>query len=233
MYQCEVVQTYPRNRFKEAVSRGRCILGISLANPDCEGERLGSLLRWLTANFQDCGLLLGDLLHRHTIECYEGLDPRDANSEAEARGANWLARNSRVLGPHRVQIIRWREVVGKKLFHDCEHRVANAFDRDNTLGKALDQDAAGFVSRRLRDGTLSSDLETAGMAASKAYLLEEAAVYMALAENGWTVDAYPGPETRGLRAMTANARSLKLPKGFESRINVQLRVKEKRGGTQC
>jgi hypothetical protein len=58
---------------------------------------------------------------------------------------------------------------------------------------------------------------------SSQYLLEEVAVFSALAEEGWNIEVYPGPEL-GVLVEIAQGNFKDIPAGLKKRINIELRI---------
>lgn len=81
----------PRRRYQAAISfvspasshhtfeaHGDCFLGVSLQNSNFRQDKVRSMANWISQRFPRCTVLVGDSIHRITLESTSGLQPPEA-----------------------------------------------------------------------------------------------------------------------------------------------------------
>jgi hypothetical protein len=110
-------------------------------------------------------------------------------------------------------------------YKTSQAQINALYARHAVFRAAVQTDAYAFVKRqKKRKATFAVDDERAIDLCSR-YILEEVAVFSALALQGCTVELYPGPE---LEVLVDISRGMypDVPDGLKQRINVEVRIGE-------
>lgn len=89
----------------------RCRLDVSIGNEKLTGEKLGSIIDWISRNFIFCMVNIGDSLHRHNLVVREGLSMAQAHEKANYMGQKWIDDNASYLSEFSIpyKVSRWDE----------------------------------------------------------------------------------------------------------------------------
>lgn len=149
-------------------------LQISVGQPYHEGTDFAKTVEWVAANFKRTIVCVNDTLQR-----YNGPGAGEA-------GKNWIERNNNEIRKlPDVEIIRWDYWLDHADFPALHAEVKNKYERDLIFRKAIDEECISFVTRQKSAG-MGAALER-----SKAYLLEECAVFQIMFRTP-AADIYPG-----------------------------------------
>lgn len=198
-----VVKTTPPGALREAVNFGRCIVGVSVGNPEFEGGRFAKLLNWVETHFESCTVLVGDLLQRFNYQITDHNSEEKAVLAATAAGDSWLGRNQHLIDSVNCEVraCRWIDVISDPAFHKILKSLEDYISISDTLNSALTRDVESFIRRKTRQGTILPGTEDRARRMSRQYITEETAAFALLAANGWHVDIYPGQELSTLREL--------------------------------
>lgn len=221
-----VVKTTPpvsKNRLR---SQRKCYMGISLGNPVFQGGCLRALVLWAMENFDETLVVVGDYLRRHNEYILNGLDDDQAGRAAVKAGDVFLEQVGGLfeeLSNEHVVLTRWQEHLGSAEYEKARALLDNLFESDANFRACVEKDAVAFVERLDGRGRPLAVTNQQAIECSCKYLLEEIAVFSALAEQGWTVELYPGPELEVLVEIGKGTFE-NIPQGLKDRINVELRI---------
>lgn len=174
----------------------RAMLGVSLGNANFEGARLEASLEWISERYDHCALVLGDSVYRLTLMLLEGICEEDARIKALAAGQEfareWAPLLRQFSGRCTFEILPFSQIEGREGFAGYRDAL-HALSRDNAeFGASVEAFADLYLGRGDKlDNPYAVDAETAGTIA-RDYLLEEAALFCLLQEDGWPVLIYPG-----------------------------------------
>ena len=221
-----VVKTTPPVSKEHLGSQRKCYMGISLGNPVFQGKCLRALVLWATENFDETLVVVGDYLRRHNERILNGLDDDRAGRAAVKAGDAFLEQAGGLfdeLANERLVLTRWQEHLGSDEYEKARASLDGLFESDANFRACVEKDAAAFVERLDGRGRPLAVTTQQAIEGSCQYLLEEIAVFSALAEQGWTVELYPGPELEVLVEI-AKGTFRDIPRGLKDRINVELRT---------
>lgn len=153
-------------------------LPVSMNSAAHEGAGFEKICSWVGTNFKEVTIIIADTLHAHNM----------AGNRLAARqmGDQWLAQNQGALDqiPH-ATVTRWDDWLAKPEYNIARQRVDRLYKEDARFKSEIDSGVARFVGKHANDG-----LRDQFVMASKALLLEEAAVI--LADPREAVEFYPG-----------------------------------------
>lgn len=171
-----------------------CFVGISLDNSNFVRSKLFAILEWITRRFRRCTVLIGDSIHRITLETTHELAPEVALDEALRRGRafveherhvfDWFAGHTEFRFVNCSEVQTWAGYAG---YHD---RLRALFESDHGFRASVEwfgRSYHGKHSQGVSDGERARRI-----ARSSEYFLEEFAVFACLRERGLRVMVYPG-----------------------------------------
>lgn len=175
----------------------RCFLGVSLENENFEcDQRLRGTLRWIGRHFNECLVLVGDWVHRHTLQIRNpNLDPGAAEEAAIRLGERFMSEKRAVFDEFsrtcQFEYLTMAEVARGASFEQYHAQMTELASQSADYSRALRSFADEFVGRRPGDDT-SQVRSAENVERSMAYLLEEGAIFACLERRGWPVMVYPG-----------------------------------------
>lgn len=201
-------------------------MGISLDNPDFYGGSLDTLLQWVTAKFEQCLIIIGDYLRRYNEQIFSGNAGQAEDFASMEAGQVFLEQNAEILkrfSEPKVKIVRWKDCLASEQYKKAKIILDNLYKSDETFRASLQKDAFSFINRQKRKKQNPQVPMEEAIEISSRYLLEEVAVFSSLAELGWNIEVYPGPEL-GILVDVAKGNFKQIPTGLKNRINIELQV---------
>ena len=221
-----IVRTTPKVSEDELFSHQRCYMGISLDNPGFQGKNLQALLLWALGNFDKCLVVVGDHLCRFNEQIYNTFSRDEAAEAALRRGDLFMDKTSRFfqqIPAKRLVVKRWQQCLRGDEYKQARGFVDELFASDDSFRASVERDAFSFLRRQARRSEKPIVTTEEAIELCCRYLLEEITVFSALAEQGWEIELYPGPEL-GVLVDIAKGRYLRIPQGLTRRINVELAI---------
>lgn len=203
----------------------QCTIGISIGNPNCQGENLQAIVDWLNTklNFQLCMIDLSDTLNRYNIMLEEGVDEETARTRAQQEGTQWLKDNQHILDRINIPytVTRWEKWLSDPKIAEYKARFHKAFETNKEFRDAVFADVERYHTRHERSAW---DLNNIGrMKYSIGYLIEELAVHSAIYDNGPVASLYPGEQQESFRMVRSGAID-NVPEGMRNSHFVRLNI---------
>jgi tRNA-dependent cyclodipeptide synthase len=193
-YKAKIASVSPLAKRNEFELSGRCFLGISLENSHFYPQKLAGILEWISRRFAQCTVLVGDSIHRLTLQSVHNLQPPVAMVAALALGERFIRENQpvfdrfstatrfRFLTCHGVQA-----QVGYQYFH---RQLLQLYRTDARFNQSVKRFAEHYLRKKF---DLLEPSEWARQVAFSAdYFLEEFAIFACLQQQGHSVMIYPG-----------------------------------------
>jgi tRNA-dependent cyclodipeptide synthase len=202
----------------------RAYVGVSLEQEAFHGDRLRAVLVWLEMHTEQCWLVIGDDLHRHTHRIWTVCDEARALESARRIGDQverelFVHRTNLTAG--RFSVSRWAELLANGGFASSRTEIAKLYNRDMVFAESIRKCAAAYLRRNIRRGRSLALPHNAAHEVATAYLMEELAVFTVIGTLGWCVEVYPGPELPVLREIAQGA-YVDVPAPLRQRMNVEL-----------
>lgn len=167
-------------------------LQISVGQEYHEGEKLNATFNWVADRFDTVTVCVNDTLQRFN-HMFTGMSEEEAYSKSESDGREWIERNqARWRHLPNIKIVRWDTWKNDPNFKDKLSEAKKRYDEDSSFRNEVDQEILSFWQRRLSSGDANKDDYERFKKLSKAYLLEEIAVFPIMSRNSSAVDIYPG-----------------------------------------
>ncbi len=200
----------------------KCFLGFSMENASFEPAKVKGMVDWINKNFDQCQVLIGDSIHRNTLQINHGISEEEAlkRSMNMAQGITeeYLDLFMNMSNHCTFDYLFCSEVQLFEEYKEYHEAFCELVHSNVDFAAAVHEFSKYFVNRR---GENNKDF----LRLSSAYLLEELAIFTCIAERGWTVFVYPA--NLGLFQDIANGRYLDVPAPLKSLINIQLDVRSR------
>jgi len=180
-----------RENFEEHES---CFFGVSLENSNFVRPKLMASLDWISRRFPSCLVLIGDSIHRITLEATQGLDPIEAHDKALFLGSIFLARERNIFKKFEhlcnFNFVFCSEVQSYPDYQIYYTKLQELFEQDISFQASVK--AFGENYHRKRRPQLSEKQWEYHIDKSSQYFLEEFAIFACLKRRNIPVFVYPG-----------------------------------------
>ncbi|QMV17016.1 tRNA-dependent cyclodipeptide synthase [Vibrio spartinae] len=225
-YKGEIQQVSPKIRRDHLKSKPKCFVGISLSNPSFLGAKFEGLINFIANRHHECTFLLGDYIHRLTLQISEGLAEDEAKKTALQMGEEYIERHRNLLEKNHPQL-SLNFIKGSHICHN--ERVQSYLDHlrreyhDNSEFKlAVNRFSGKFIARAMSE----NELTERAISLSSQYVLEELAETCFMIHAGHEVLIYPG--SLAIFEQIADGHFPHLPEEFNALINVSVRLKKRK-----
>lgn len=194
LYRAKTNSVSPQSARTSFEQLDSCFLGISLENANFAPEKLKAIVEWISRRFSHCLVLVGDSIHRITLETTRELKPHNALTEALELGKSFIQDTKYIF-----------EIYGAKTkfsFETCSQiqtsndykyffqLLTNFFQNNRKFQTSVREFARSFHVRKSKN--LNNDLLNYRISRSCDYFLEEFAIFTYLQQQGFPVMVYPG-----------------------------------------
>ncbi|MFJ9703426.1 tRNA-dependent cyclodipeptide synthase [Streptomyces fradiae] len=151
-YKAEIAFVSPqsaRHTFDEISS---CFLGVSLENGNFTTAKLDSMVKWISRRFSRCTVLIGDSIHRLTLESMYGLAPDEAHRRAIGLGRQFLAQERPVFEAYRdsteFTFVTCGDVQGQVECGEVHDQLCKLFADDEAFRGSVESFARAYHAKR-------------------------------------------------------------------------------------
>lgn len=172
----------------------KCFLGISLGNPNLEDTRFEACVEWISENFSECALVVGDYLYRFTLQIIRDEPPESLKKEALRIGNNFKDKYNSIIKKYsnscNFQWLPISSVVQKNANVETYLVFYRDLYQNNLKFQMLVDEFSTIYLERI---ALKHETDTEiNRQCAIDYLIEEIAVFTDLYEQGWSALIYPG-----------------------------------------
>ncbi len=193
-YRTRVLYVAPEEQRETFKQHGRCFLGISLENSQFTRAKFASMVEWVSRRFQECTLLVGDSMHRITLETTRKMPLCQAREHALRLGTEFIENEGTAVDAFRdackFSFLRCSSIVETDLFATHYQMIRGFFDTNDKFRESVE--SFGKTYHRKHWESLSEAEREYRIQRSCDYFLEEFAIFTVLREQGIRVFAYPG-----------------------------------------
>jgi tRNA-dependent cyclodipeptide synthase len=104
-YKAKITFVSPDSARNALQEHDSCFLGVSLENSNFTQGKTYAMAEWVSRRFARCIILIGDSIHRITLESKRSLSPAAAKTEALRLGSQFIETSESAFGPFRDQTI--------------------------------------------------------------------------------------------------------------------------------
>lgn len=197
-YRAKTAYVFPPHQ-RETVALGAdchttCFLGVSLENRNFQPNRFHALLEWTANRFSKCKILIGDSIHRITLESTQGLSQTSARHHALRIGREFMRENKELLSSftHKVQC---EYITCSEIQYSDDYVNFKAAIEEYFMSSPKFRGSVEAFGRKYHDrewGNLSVAEQAYRLRRSSEYFLEEFAIFACLVKQGINVMVYPG-----------------------------------------
>jgi tRNA-dependent cyclodipeptide synthase len=179
-------------------------LGVELGSQSTELARLDAVLQWITANFDECTIMVGDYVYRLTLRLKFGIDENEATDEALEAANSYKAMCTTILSQYTgLCKFEWRSmssVITKytDTFSDVYKNYKSLYLERNEFRELAKDFTKLYTSNMPKEDELEARL------VSIRYLLEEFSVLDCLCKEGELTMVHAGPTTSVLHLCEGN-----------------------------
>ncbi|MDW6004853.1 tRNA-dependent cyclodipeptide synthase [Vibrio mangrovi] len=225
-YKGEIQRVSPKSKKEYLKEKPKCFIGISLNNPNFLDSKFTGLIDFVANRHNECTFLLGDYIHRLTLQIRDGLSEEDALKIALAMGDKYIQQNEYILNEYinnlHVNFIRGSEIHDNEKFKIYFQKIKSEYDSDVEFRTAVNKFSRIFISRS-SDEEAISDMD---VFLSSLYVLEELAETCYMISLGHNVLLYPG--SLAIFENIADGLFPNLPDEFKQLVNVSIRLKSRK-----
>lgn len=193
-YRAKIDFTSPKNRRDTFELERECFLGVSLENRNFETGRFHSLLEWVSRRFSKCKILIGDSIHRLTLESCSRMSAKEAHDRALQLGRDFMVDNRDIIAAYQsvaqFEFITCHEIQQTPEYFSHHRAKKEYFHRSPAFRKSIED--FGLRYHRNRWDTLNEEAREHRLSNSSNYFIEEFAIFACLVNQGIKVMVYPG-----------------------------------------
>ena len=193
-YKARIDFVSPQSRRDSFQLEQQCFLGVSLENRNFQPARFHSQLEWISRRFPKCIILVGDSIHRLTLESRSGLPAKEAFRRALQLGNEFVQENRNIVASYRstthFEFITCHEIQQTHEYETHHRGLADYFLNSPTFRASVER--FGFRYHRNDWDTLTEAEKNDRLRNSSNYFIEELAIFACLVKRGVTLMVYPG-----------------------------------------
>ncbi|WP_413738514.1 tRNA-dependent cyclodipeptide synthase [Sodalis sp. RH21] len=172
----------------------RCFLGVSLENKNFQAERIGAMLKWISARFNQCELLIGDSIHRITLQTQMDIASEDAINMAIDLGQQFIERTKEILSQYECNtnfsFVTCHQLQSCTQYHEYYEKLCSYHSINSAFRKSVEEFSVRYHKKDW--GVLSEEDKKRKLNMSTQYFLEEFAIFACMVKNGSNIMIYPG-----------------------------------------
>jgi tRNA-dependent cyclodipeptide synthase len=194
-YRVLVDKVSPESERHKIEDYDSCFLGISLENPSFSTAKLIAMTDWIAKRFKSCRVLMGDSLHRLTLQIDRGLGERQALTQTLFMGKEYINTELAVFDRHldtcSFEFIYCSDIQQSDNYQKYYNIFQDLLQHNAKLAASVNSFSLKFVRRHLEldEENISSN---AFLDICHKYLLEELAIFACLFETYSCPILYPG-----------------------------------------
>ncbi|NEO38620.1 MAG: tRNA-dependent cyclodipeptide synthase [Moorea sp. SIOASIH] len=193
-YRTKIIFVSPESNRNTFEDNENCFFGISLENSHFTRPKLMASLDWISKRFSSCFVLIGDSIHRITLETRGGLEPVEAYDKALCLGSEFLHREKNIFKRFenycKYNFILCSEVQSYPDYNLYYTKLKNLFDQDTSFQNSVKAFSENY--HRRKQAQISNEQWKAHISRSSEYFLEEFAIFACLVKRNIPVMVYPG-----------------------------------------
>jgi tRNA-dependent cyclodipeptide synthase len=179
---------------KKIFSNTIAVLGISLHNPNHNGDKFHHIIDWVNEykNFTKCYIDLSDTLYRHNYMLTDAnITEKQAFIKALNNGDKWLERHKTIIDNLKIpyNVMRWNMLLNRPDFSLLFDLYKESYKTHAPFKNCVDLDIQTFFSRK---GVNTSHILPKEKFHALNFLLEELACHTLLYKDIAAANIYPG-----------------------------------------
>lgn len=193
-YKAEIAAVSPVSSRTTFEQYDDCFLGVSLENSNFTTAKLTSMVKWISRRFARCTVLIGDSIHRITLESTRDMAPDEARRRALELGRSFVDSERKVFDEYghatRFTFLNCSDVQALTECAEVHDELRTFFAKDEVFRSSVESFGRAYHRKRA-DGIGAAEFERR-IRMSSEYFLEEFAIFACLKRQGLPVMVYPG-----------------------------------------
>lgn len=192
-YRVEIAEVIPQVARHELDRYENCFLGISLESEKFSMSKLVGMTDWISKHFKKCTVLIGDSIHRITLQINENLTEKQALNKALVLGREYVDNASYVFDNYTenclFNVILCSEIQKSEDYFKYYEQLQNLIRQDEKFANSVKSSVKEFVLRHFEQNNANFDIY---IKLSSKYLLEELAIFTCLIKYDLSIIIYSG-----------------------------------------
>jgi tRNA-dependent cyclodipeptide synthase len=192
-YWVGIAAVIPQDAIQELDKYEHCFLGISLENESFSMAKLIGIADWISKKFKKCTVLIGDSIHRITLQINQGLQENQALNKALLLGREYIDNASAVFDIHKdtciFNLICCSDIQKTEDYFKYYQQLQDDMKQEEEFASSVKYYASEFVINHLHK---NSEEVMSYIELSCKYLIEEIAVFACLVKYDLSIMIYPG-----------------------------------------
>lgn len=193
-YKVKVSFVSPVSNRNEFEKHEKCFFGVSLQNSHFTRSKIMASLEWISKRFSSCSVLIGDSIHRITLEIINGIDSSESNHQALFLGKEFLHREIHIFRKFEklcnFDFIFCSQVQNYPEYSQYYTSLKNLFDHEHSFQTSVKSFSENYHQKRKTQ--LDQQQWEYQISRSNQYFLEEFAIFACLRNRNLPVMIYPG-----------------------------------------
>lgn len=227
-YYAKTATVFPKSARFSFEKNNECFLGVSLENKNFTPEKFLAMLNWVNQRFKRCNILIGDSIHRITLEMNKGLAPEESLSAALSLGKAYQDQAAVILKTKNFQtefsFITCHALQQTAEYATFHESISQSFLFSNKFRFSVEQFSLDYYRNHWKE--LNRIQKQNCIHKSSQYFLEEFAIFACLAKKGINVMVYPG--TFSSLAEIANGEHPEIIDELKEMTVISLNIKKKK-----
>lgn len=193
-YRAKIDSCHPATAREILAGHRSCFLGVSLENRGFSDGKFLGMIEWIGRRCDRCLILIGDSIHRKTIQIRSDLPEQDALDRAIEIGREYRARASALLQSFKFdcsfELESCAEVQCAANYTEYLDIMRRHFSENAAFKASVAAFSESYIEKKGQ--ILPGAGRSATVQLSIEYFLEELAIFACLVERGYPVMVYPG-----------------------------------------
>ncbi|MCP3942872.1 MAG: tRNA-dependent cyclodipeptide synthase [Desulfobacteraceae bacterium] len=163
-----------------------------MGNPNMEKAKLEASIQWVSKNFSECILIIGDSLYRYTLQITKGMPPEESLDKALLFGEKFIHEHEPLIEKYnRNCIFHWlptSKLEKNPLFNIYHEKFKKLYRENISYRKIVDNFIGIYLGRVLSDDNLLKEKNLCALN----YILEETTLITCLCAEDSYIFVYPG-----------------------------------------
>ncbi len=205
-----------------------CFIPICLYSFMANKPFLFEYLPWAISRCERPRIIIGDYMERHNIMVFEALSEAAAAAKAERRGRKIAGDIEAALNGLNVdgnlQVQSCRDVIDTKEAQKIMTKIRDFASKNEDFNTDIEEQIALMLSNTKRlSGRALENITGKKIDLLREYMIEEIAFFIALYQEGYITEIYPGRDMKILQKM-ASSRYRGFPYDFSERTHISVAV---------
>lgn len=222
-YEAQVVTIKPEAGFEDLQAHKTCMLCFSINNQNYTTAKLVGMTEWISQNFSNCQVLMGDLSYQTILEI-QGLGEDQALDQAFELSRKVIAEKASIFERHgdicSFDTRFFSDILSEARCQDYYAELLSCFGSDKLFADTVRNFADIFVRRYLEKNSQQFDNS---VNRTCTYLLQELAIFAFVAEQDASIYIYPDASS-GFQTV-AQILHPAIPKPLQKLVQVSLRLR--------